>query len=42
MMERGTGADRQLQVYKETGDLNKVVDYMISETEYGMIPENKG
>lgn len=36
IMERGTGADRQLKVYHETHDLKKVVDYMISETEYGI------
>lgn len=36
IMERGTGADRQLKVFEETGDLKKVVDYMISETEYGI------
>jgi len=36
ILENGTGADRQLAVYKETGDLKKVVDYMISETEYGI------
>jgi len=35
-LENGTGADRQLAVFKETGDLTKVVDYMISETEYGI------
>jgi len=28
-----TGADRQLQVFEKTGDLRKVVDYIISETE---------
>jgi carboxylate-amine ligase len=32
----GTGADRQLRVYKETGDLKKVVDYIIEETEVGL------
>lgn len=36
MMKRGTGADRQLKIYEETGDLKKVVDYMISETEHGI------
>ncbi|PTT39197.1 carboxylate-amine ligase [Chryseobacterium sp. HMWF028] len=36
ILENGTGADRQLKIYKETGDLTKVVDYMISETEYGI------
>jgi carboxylate-amine ligase len=32
----GTGADRQLNVFHETGDLKKVVDYMISETQTGL------
>ena len=36
IMERGSGADRQLKVYHETGDFKKVVDYMIEETEYGL------
>ena len=33
IVERGSGADRQLRVFKETGDLIKVVDYIIAETE---------
>ncbi len=36
IMKQGTGADRQLKVFEETGDLKKVVDYMIAETEYGI------
>lgn len=36
MLEMGTGADRQLRVFEETGDLTKVVDYIISETEVGV------
>jgi carboxylate-amine ligase len=36
MIEMGTGADRQLRVFRETGDLTKVVDYIISETEAGV------
>jgi glutamate---cysteine ligase / carboxylate-amine ligase len=39
MLETGSGADRQLQVYKETGDLKKVVDYIIEETETGLEDE---
>jgi glutamate---cysteine ligase / carboxylate-amine ligase len=39
MLQRGSGADRQLQVYTETGDLKKVVDYIIAETEAGL-PES--
>jgi carboxylate-amine ligase len=41
ILEMGTGADRQLRVFKETGDLTKVVDYMISETEKGIVEEDK-
>jgi len=36
IVKNGTGADRQLKVFEETGDLKKVVDYMIQETEYGL------
>jgi carboxylate-amine ligase len=36
MLEQGSGADRQLRVYKETGDFKKVVDYIIDETEVGL------
>ena len=36
MLEEGTGADRQLRVYEETGSLKKVVDYIIEETESGL------
>ena len=36
ILERGTGADRQLRVFRETGDLTKVVDYIIEETEAGL------
>jgi carboxylate-amine ligase len=36
ILEMGTGADRQLRVYQETGDLKKVVDYIIEETEVGL------
>ncbi|MDP8979965.1 MAG: carboxylate-amine ligase [Acidobacteriota bacterium] len=36
MLEQGTGADRQLRVFRETGDLVKVVDYIISETGVGV------
>ena len=32
----GTGADRLLKVFNETGDMKKVVDYMIQETELGL------
>ncbi len=36
MMEQGSGADRQLRVFRETGDLKKVVDYMAAETRVGL------
>lgn len=36
MMEQGTGADRQLAVFEQTGDLKKVVDYIVSETSAGL------
>jgi carboxylate-amine ligase len=40
MMEMGTGADRQLKVYQETGDLKKVVDYIVAETRVGVFEES--
>ena len=36
ILRNGTGADRQLRVFQETKDLRSVVDYIISETEYGI------
>jgi carboxylate-amine ligase len=36
ILEEGTGADRQLRVFEQTGDLAKVVDYMASETRHGL------
>jgi glutamate---cysteine ligase / carboxylate-amine ligase len=36
IVETGSGADRQLRVFQETGDLKKVVDYIIEETESGL------
>jgi carboxylate-amine ligase len=36
MLEMGTGADRQLAVFQQTGDLTKVVDYILSETTHGL------
>ncbi len=36
ILQNGTGADRQLQVYRETGDLKNVVDYIVRETSYGV------
>ena len=33
VIQRGTGADQQLEVYRRTGDLNAVIDYLIRETQ---------
>lgn len=32
ILERGTSAERQIQVYRETNDFKKVVDHLIDET----------
>jgi glutamate---cysteine ligase / carboxylate-amine ligase len=37
ILKRGTGADRQLEVYGRTNDLRDVVDYIVSETEQGVL-----
>src|SRR5436309_2717956 len=39
IMKHGTGADRQLRVFEKTGDLKKVVDYMVEETQAGVFDE---
>jgi carboxylate-amine ligase len=36
IMDMGTGADRQLRVFEETGDMKAVMDYIIEETELGV------
>lgn len=36
MIEQGSGADRQLAVFKETGDLNKVAEYVVQQTAKGL------
>jgi carboxylate-amine ligase len=36
ILKNGTGADRQLAVYNQTGDLKQVVDYIIEETKFGL------
>ena len=36
ILEKGSGADRQLSVYRQHNDLKKVVDFMIQETEMGL------
>ena len=42
MLENGTGADRQLRIYQETGDLTKVMDYIVYETEAELDREHVG
>ena len=37
ILDRGTGADRQLRVFSETNDLKKVVEYMVAETKVGSL-----
>ena len=36
MLEMGTGADRQLAVFEQSGDTKAVVDYIIEETNKGL------
>jgi glutamate---cysteine ligase / carboxylate-amine ligase len=36
IMRMGTGADRQLKVFRKTDDMKAVVDYIIEETEVGL------
>jgi len=36
MIEQGSGADRQLKVFQETGDLKEVVKYVVEETGKGL------
>ncbi|HEY7304360.1 MAG TPA: carboxylate-amine ligase [Bryobacteraceae bacterium] len=42
ILENGTGADRQLRIFHETGDLTKVVDYIVYETQAGLTKEMAG
>lgn len=37
ILQEGSSADRQLQTYAETGDLNAVVDRLIAETKEGVM-----
>jgi carboxylate-amine ligase len=32
ILQEGTSADRQIRVYRETGDFKAVVDHVIAET----------
>ena len=36
ILEHGTGADRQLAIFNETGNMEKVVDYITDETVRGL------
>ena len=36
ILKNGTGADRQLETYRETGDFKQVVDRIIEETNSGI------
>ena len=36
MLDNGCGAERQLKIFEQTGDLKKVVEYMVSETAAGL------
>ncbi len=36
MLEQGSGADRQLRVHEQTGDMRRVVEYMVQETKEGV------
>ena len=36
MLETGSGADRQLDVYSKSNNLKSVVDYIIDETHHGL------
>ncbi len=40
ILRMGTGADRQLAVFKKTKDLKKVVDFMVEETSLGVFEES--
>ena len=42
IMKMGTGADRQLEVYRRTGDMKAVMDYIIEETELGVDEDETG
>ena len=36
ILKNGTGADRQLEIFKQTKDLTKVVDYITEQTILGL------
>lgn len=37
ILRNGTGADRQIRVFEETGDLKKVVDFIVQQTNHGLV-----
>jgi carboxylate-amine ligase len=37
ILRNGTGADRQIKVFEETGDLKKVVDFIVQQTNHGLV-----
>lgn len=37
ILKQGTGADRQIDVYEKTKDLKKVVDYIVQQTNHGLV-----
>jgi len=37
MLKNGSGAERQLRVYEETQDFKKVVDFIVEETQAGLV-----
>lgn len=41
ILDEGTGADRQLKVFHETGSLKSVVDYIVMETASGLETANE-
>jgi len=36
ILKSGNGAERQLKAFEETGDLKRVVDYIVEETKVGV------
>ena len=36
MLEQGSSADRQLRVFRETGDLRAVIEHLVEETRHGV------
>jgi carboxylate-amine ligase len=36
ILKGGTGADRQLEVWSQSNDLKNVVDFIVTETHFGL------